>query len=129
MDTVIILKSWNGAFEIRQAVWSDAVQLGMYYNFVWTPAGTVSPEGYNADEWDGHCYEEPLGQRVTQPDACGLSDALNAAIYDLPDEMDEDGPIDDPWNVFVGRKRKKLLRTLADFCLHSQGFRIVEQSP
>ncbi len=123
MDTVIVLKSWNDEHVIRHGHWTEAIKLGKVYCRDWERAVSLPPEEWEQPVWKGG-FSNPLGQKVKQIDAGNLAYALRYSLLDLPDQVSDDDPLDDPWNTFTGRDGKLILTQLIDFCLKSGGFRI-----
>lgn len=81
--------------------WAGLLNLAEYYG--WKRMGTVIPDDLN---WDGS-YMMNDGQIVTTADAAGLANALERALPDVPEDIDNPIPIPDSVVEALTRSRQR----------------------
>src|SRR6516164_839134 len=120
----VVLFAEPTEFPVQERCWPAALDLAK--DFGWEPEGALPPEN-DPESWPGG-YREPCEQRMKHSDASRFAEALERALYRLPDEEDWEDRwpgIEYPDRYFAGKKAKQKLRELISFCRRSwSGFAI-----
>jgi hypothetical protein len=112
-------------FSLPERSWPAALDLAK--EFGWEPEGALPPET-DGEAWPGDYYE-PWEQRMKHSDASRFAEALEKALYRLPDEEDWEyrwPHMPHPYDEWAGKRAKRILRELITFCRKSRsGFAIM----